>query len=194
MPAALENLPSFVPPPHKRWSRDECGALERAGLDLSGYELIDGELVLKMAKLHPHMLGVLRLVTWLRSVFGDFFVVQEAAIDVRPEDNPTSDPEPDVIVLHRSFDELSGRARPQELHLVAEVSGATLSFDLTVKARLYARAGIPEYWVLDLEGRRMIVHRDPSGDAYRSVAEYRPDELLATLAAPAREIRVGDLL
>jgi hypothetical protein len=96
--------------------------LETAGLlEIQQYELIEGELVLKMGKNHPHMRALLLLVSWLRSVFGQNFVVQEPAIDVRPEDNPSSEPEPDAIVLERSFLELSSRTRPEEFVLVYEV-------------------------------------------------------------------------
>ena len=195
MPVALETLPSPVSPPHKRWTRDECAVLESARLiDLDRYELIEGELVLKMGKSQPHMRALMLLIAWLRSVFGETFVAQEPSIDLRPEDNPSSEPEPDAIVLTRSFLELSSQARPDELRLVAEISRTTLPFDLTTKARLYARAGIPEYWVLDLEGRRLIVHRYPAGDGYRSVTAYSENEHVATLAAPSHEVRVGDLL
>jgi Uma2 family endonuclease len=69
----------------------------------------------------------------------------------------------------------------------------SLPFDLTTKARLYARARIPEYWVLDLDGRRLIVHRDPMEDSYRSVNAYGENERVTTLAAPLSELRVGDL-
>jgi Uma2 family endonuclease len=195
MPVALETLPSSVIPPHKRWTRDECAVLERARLvDLDRYELIEGELVLKMGKSQSHMRALMLLVAWLRSVFGETFVAQEPSIDVRPEDNPLSEPEPDAIVLARSFLDLSAPARPSELRLVAEVSRTTLAFDLTTKARLYARSRIPEYWVLDLEGRRLIVHRDPTDDGYRSVTAYSEEERVATLAEPSHEARVGDLL
>lgn len=197
MPVALEisAVAGGPPPPHKRWTRDECAVLEKAGLlDLQRYELLEGELVLKTKKNHPHMRAVLLLVAWLRQIYGQNFVVQEPAIDVRPEDNPSSEPEPDAIVLSRSFLELTSRARPEELLLVAEVSsGTTLAFDLTAKARLYARAGIAEYWVLDLEGRRLIVHRNPAEGIYRSISAYAEDELVSTLSAAATEVRVGDL-
>jgi Uma2 family endonuclease len=195
MPVALETLPGSVNPPHKRWTRDECAVLEKARLiDLDRYELIEGELVLKMGKSQSHMRALMLLIAWLRSVFGETFVAQEPSIDLRPEDNPSSEPEPDAIVLTRSFLDLTSQARPDELRLVAEVSRTTLPFDLTTKARLYARADIPEYWVLDLEGRRLIVHRDPAEDGYRSVTAYSENEHVATLAAPSHEVRVGDLL
>ena len=197
MPVALEisAVAGGPPPPHKRWTRDECAVLEKAGLlDLQRYELLEGELVLKTKKNHPHMRAVLLLVAWLRQIYGQNFVVQEPAIDVRPEDNPSSEPEPDAIVLSRSFLELTSRARPEELLLVAEVSsGTTLAFDLTAKARLYARAGIAEYWVLDLDARLLIVHRNPAEGIYRSISAYAEDELVSTLSAAATEVRVGDL-
>jgi Uma2 family endonuclease len=155
--------------------------------------LIEGELVLKMGKSQRHMRALMLLIVWLRSVFGESFVAQEPSIDLRPEDNPTSEPEPDAIVLTRSFLDLSSQARPEELRLVAEVSRTSLPFDLTTKARLYARARIPEYWVLDLDGRRLIVHRDPMEDSYRSVNAYGENERVTTLAAPLSELRVGDL-
>lgn len=195
MPAALE-LPIVASlPPHKRWTREECVVLEREGLiDVERYELVDGELVLKVGKNHPHMRAVMLLVSWLRNLFGDTYVAQEPAIDLRPEDNPSSEPEPDVIVLNRSFLDLSARARPEDLRLVAEVSDTTLSFDLTTKARLYARSRIAEYWVVDLNKRRLIVHRVPDGDSYRSIAAFGEDEIVATIAFPDRGVRVSELL
>src|SRR5947209_7069527 len=94
--------------------------------------------------------------------FGERFVHPESPIDVAPEDNPTNEPEPDLIVLNRDLSNFSSaNPRPQDLHLVVEVSDTTLNFDLTIKTALYARAGIVEYWVLDVSGRRLIVHRDP---------------------------------
>jgi Uma2 family endonuclease len=190
MSAALEQSP-----PHKLWTRNDCAALEKAGLiESDRYELIEGELVLKMSKNHPHVLAVYVLACWLRSVFGEAFVVQEPAIDLRPEDNPSSQPEPDVIVLNEPFRDLLSHARPSQLRLVAEVSSTTSTFDLTTKARLYARSSIPEYWVLDLERRRLIVHREPRGDAYQFVRAFGEDERVSPLAAPDRELLVRDLL
>ncbi len=194
MPVAVEAPRNSAPLPHKRWTRQECAALERAGVDLARYELIEGELVEKMPKNHRHMLAVLLAASWLRRVFGEFFVVTEATIDLRPQDGTTNQPEPDVIVLTRSFRDFSDRPRPTELRLIIEVASSTLAFDLTTKARLYARSEIAEYWVIDLESSRIVVHRDPQGDAYASVIAYREDEAVNTLATPGAEIRVADLL
>ena len=86
----------------------------------------------------------------------------------------------------------SGNPQPQDLQLVVEVSDTTLSFDLTTKASIYARAGIVEYWVLDIAGRRMIVHREPQGGRYVSVTAYSAEESVSPLAAPESSFRVGD--
>ena len=190
----METPIAFDAPPHKLWTREECAVLESAGVvDPERYELIEGELLLKMGKKNPHMRAVWLLVHWLARTFGETFVVQEPSISVHPEDSPTSEPEPDAIVLNRSFLGIQGLAGPADLLLVAEVSGATLSLDLKVKARLYARAGIAEYWVVDLNGRRVVIHRRPAGGQYLDVAGYSEDEMVATLGAPEVSIRVGDL-
>ena len=78
-----------------------------------------------------HILTGMLLASWLRKIFGEMFVVQEASIDLRSEDNPSSEPKPDVVVLTRPFREFTSTARPHELRLVAEVSSTTLAFDLT---------------------------------------------------------------
>ena len=73
-----------------------------------------------------------------------------------------------------------------------KIADSSLAFDLTTKAALYARAAIPEYWVLDCNGRRLFVHRDPVSGVYRSVVAYAEGESVGPLAAKDREFRVGD--
>ena len=182
--SSLDMLP--VGPPRKRWTRTECAALDGTGLfDSEHLELIDGELINKMGKKRRHVNGLTAIQLWLAAVFGGEFVNFEAPIDVSPEDNPTNEPEPDLIVLSRPFAEFA-EANPQsaDLRLVVEVSDTTLGFDLTAKARLYARAGIADYWVLDVQGRRLIVHRDPQAGRYVSVAAYSEQESVAPLVVP----------
>ena len=182
-------------PPRKHWSRAECDALENTGL-LNGerLELIEGELISKMGKKRPHTITLTLVATWLGRVFGPEFVNQETPIDVAPEDNPTSEPQLDAIVLRRPHWEYQ-TANPSatDLRLLVEVSDSSLGFDLTKKARLYARAEIAEYWVFDLIGRRLIVHRDPRGGQYQSIMAYGEQEVVAPLAAPEAALRVGDV-
>jgi len=194
MPALLTERPSppaVQCPPRKRWTRAECERLEAAGIDLQRIELIEGELIVKMSKNPPHVDAAALLLGWLIQVFGARFVNHEAPIDVAPEDNPTSEPVPDMIVLKRQFTGFrSARPQPTDLDLVVEIADTSLAFDLTVKAALYSRAGIAEYWVLDVPGRRLIVHRDPQSGQYGSVTAYSELEGIAPLGAPNSEFQV----
>jgi Uma2 family endonuclease len=198
MPASLtERLPppAVLNPPRKRWSRAECERLDAAGMfDQQPVELIEGELFLKMSKNPPHVDAAALLLGWLIQVFGARFVNHEAPIDVAPEDNPTNEPVPDMIVLKRKFTGFrSARPQPRDLDLVVEIADTSLAFDLTVKAALYARAGIAEYWVLDLTARRLIVHRDPQDGRYASITAYSEHEGAAPLAAPDSMFQVQDV-
>lgn len=105
-----------------------------------------------------------------------------------------SDPRPDVCVIAGS----SGSAR-----LVVEIADGTLDYDLTTKAELYATAGVPEYWVLDVDSRQLHVFRDPAplplptelaATAYRSHDTFGAADRVSPLAAPHASILVGDLL
>ena len=152
--------------------------------DQQRLELIDGELINKMGKNRPHSITLSMVNEWLIRVFGGKRVNSETSIDVSPEDNPTNEPQPDLIVFVRPSHEIRDRnPRPSDLHLVVEISDTTLAFDLKVKAPLYARAGIAEYWVVDITGRRIIVHRDPLEGAYRLVEAYSAEESVRPLAA-----------
>jgi Uma2 family endonuclease len=197
MPVALTTLPEpSIPliPPRKRWTRAECARLASAAVNTEKLELIEGDLITKMPKNRPHVNAVLYMGLWLNGVFGGERVNQEAPIDVAPEDNPINEPEPDLIVLKReSHTFRSGNPQPGDLDLVVEISDTSLSFDLNVKARLYARAGLPEYWVLDVNVRRLIVHRDPTPAGYGSVVAYGESESVSPLAAPDRELLVADV-
>ena len=193
MPTVVTDLPAQLDPPRKLWSRAEYEELPSSGLlNLQRLELVEGELINKMGKKRPHVNSLSLLQGWLVNVFGVRFVNPEAPIDVAPEDNPSSEPEPDIIVLKRDLSCFaSANPGPSDLHLVVEISDFTLGFDLTTKAALYARAGIIEYWALEIPGRRMIVHRDPQRGRYYSVAAY--GKRVASLAAPESYLRVKDV-
>jgi Uma2 family endonuclease len=190
MPAALTERPSppaVQYPPRKRWTRAECDRLEALGIfDQQHLELIEGELIdRKMSKNRPHVNAAAWLIGWLIQTFGAGLVNAEAPIDVAPEDNPTNEPVPDLIVLRGSYSEFrSASPQPRDLDLVVEIADTSLQFDLTVKAPIYARAGIVEYWILDVASQRLIVHRDPQDGQYASVIVYGRDESVSPLAAP----------
>ena len=179
----------------KRWTRAECAILETSGiLDQQNVELIGGELIDKMGKHRRHVDGLALLVGWLIQVFGARCVNTEAPIDVAPEDNPTNEPQPDAIVLRPSFQGFSSAIpQPADLLLVVEVAASSLAFDLRIKAALYARAGIAEYWVLDLLNQLLIVHREPREGRYRTVLTYDQTERVSPLAKPEAVLAIETL-
>ena len=181
-------------PPRKKWNRAECEVLEAYGVwDQQHLELIGGELIDKVGKKRPHVITLTLVQAWLVRVFREQFVNPEAPIDVAPEENALNEPEPDLIVLARPQDEIrTGNPQPADLRLGVEISDTTLAFDMKVKAPLYARAGIVEYWIVDIAGRRVIVHRDPRSGAYQSVEAYAEHEAVHPLASPQNGLAVRD--
>ena len=196
MPVAITSpveRPAPIQPRRKLWTRAEVAALENAGLCVGQHlELIEGELIDKMGKNRPHIRALMKMLQWAVGVFGWDRVNPEAPTDVAPQDNPTSEPEPDLIVFREAASQST--PQPDDLALVVEIADTSLKFDLTVKAALYARAGIVEYLVLDLNGRRMIVHREPEDGKYKSLVAYGENESVAPLAAPDHSLLVGDVL
>ncbi|MBV9267246.1 MAG: Uma2 family endonuclease [Acidobacteriaceae bacterium] len=197
MPNLLVDVPvqpDRLEPPRKRWTRAECLALQQSGLLHQHHlELVEGELIDKLGKKRTHINALTLIQAWFVEVFGNRFVNAEAPIDVADHDNPVNEPEPDLIVLNRDLANFrSGNPGPQDLHLVLEVADTSLAFDLTTKANVYARAGIIEYWVLDVQSRRLIVHRDPAFGKYSTVMAYGEHESLAPVSAPDATFNIAD--
>ena len=106
--------------------------------------------------------------------------------------SPLSEPEPDVFVVDATaFD---GGGHPSSGHLLVEVSSTSLRKDLLRKARIYASAGVPEYWVIDVQRDAVHVHRDPAGDGYVSVEEVGPPAVLRPLHSDLPTVDLGALL
>ena len=99
-------------------------------------------------------------------------------------DNERSEPEPDLIVTARSIRDYTANIPPRELKLVIEVSDFSLNFDLQQKARLYARAEIIDYWVIDINNSSIHVHRDPAEGAYTKITRHGFHDEITPLAAP----------
>ena len=190
--APCQHAPLF--PPRKLWTRDECAAIEPLGiLDREKLELIEGELITKMPKKRPHSISHALLHLWLNRIFGGHFVHSETPIDVAPQDNPASEPEPDLIVLAKPLWEYRvSNPEAVDIRLLIEISHTTLAFDRTTKAGLYARAGILDYWVLDVANHQLYVHRLPDAGRYTWVEVYTESEAVAPLAAPNSQFPVAE--
>jgi len=105
-----------------------------------------------------------------------------------------SEPQPDLMLLQRRADFYSG-AHPvaSDVLLLIEVSDSSLAYDQGVKRDLYARYGVCEYWVVDVEGRRIYTYREPGEKGYARVLEFVAGDRAAPRAFPNVEIAVGEL-
>jgi Uma2 family endonuclease len=182
-------------PNRYRWTVTECYRMAEEGRLVGRYEILDGEVVSKMGQKPPHYLGISLLAHWVNRTFGDPFVRVQAPITLPAPDGDYSEPEPDVAVTHEPTTAYAGHhPGPEDLLLVAEVSDTTLRTDLIVKARLYARAGIAEYWTLDLNARQLYIHRDPANGEYAVVTVHAETETVTLAARPDAPIAIADLL
>ena len=184
----------------RRWSRVEYDKLIEEGIVQPGerLELLAGQLVVREPQGTPHATGIRLVTRALRDVFqaGTWIVDMRLPVALDEE----SEPEPDVTVTAGDPRDFlpSHPARPV---LVVEVAETRLALDREEKGSLYARARVPEYWIVNLVDRVLEVYRDPGLDAgapygwaYRVVLTLRADEHVTPLAAPSARIPVADLL
>jgi Uma2 family endonuclease len=152
-------------------------------------ELLEGLLVVKMPKNPPHRLATRLTRLALERVLPPGWHVETP----EPVTLPDSEPEPDIAVIRGDARDYAGHhPGPDELALVVEVSDASLGRDRGLKKRLYARAGVTAYWVIDLTNRRVEAYDDPTGPVegpdYRRVQAFGPD---AELPVSVGGVEVG---
>ncbi|MGR4863374.1 Uma2 family endonuclease [Caulobacter sp. LARHSG274] len=152
-------------------------------------ELIEGELVVMAAKKNDHEIAKSAFNEWLVKGKADD---QRVGVETTLYLAELLFVEPDLMLYPRAFkpQELSGG----DITLLIEISDESLSRDLGLKAATYAHHGVRDYWVVDVETRRVIVHRDPSDEAYRSIETFEADREVAARLAPDLRVRLGDLL
>ena len=183
-----------VGPRRKTWTREEVAALAKSGeLNVERLELVEGELIDRMGKNRPHIKVQQRIMKALFAIFGLDRVSQESSVEVALSDRVVNEPIPDLVVTEQDIEFFDKAPLPGDVDLVVEVSDTTVRYDLTTKAKLYARAGIIEYWVADLNNRTLIIHRQPEQGRYTSVTAYSAEESVSPLAAPEHSILVGSL-
>jgi Uma2 family endonuclease len=155
-------------------------------------ELLEG-VVVAMAPSNPrHAVATALVAEALRAAVGSAAAVREQhSFDAGPH----SVPEPDVAVVPgRHTDYL--KSHPNRAHLVVEVAEYSLPQDRLTKLRIYAAAGVPEYWIVNLRDDVVEVHRAPDTDApaYRQRRIARRGERLEVAALPGAAVAVADLL
>ena len=154
-------------------------------------QLITGTMVAMTPQGRPHARIIQRLNRLLVRVVGDDLEVLTQLPLTLLDD---SEPEPDLAVV-RAEEAQSREHHPRTALLVIEVAGESLRLDRKSKAALYARAGIPEYWIVNLAESTVEVHRepDPTTDAYRTRIVVPSGGTLTATSVPAVRIDVADL-
>jgi Uma2 family endonuclease len=183
----------------KRWTRLEYEHL----IDLGAFrpeerlELLGGQLVVREPQGRPHATGIRLVAAALRAAFGPGWTI-EAQLPVALDDE--SEPEPDIAVLPGAPRDYLA-SHPTGPTLVVEVALASLALDRGEKASLYARAGVADYWIVNLVDNVLEVYRAPVVDPhvaygwrYASTATLRRGDTVTPLALPDSAIRVSDLL
>jgi Uma2 family endonuclease len=186
-------------PDMRRWSRHEYARLIDHGFldEDDPVELLDGLLLVKEPQHSPHRTAVLLVAKALERAFGERWFVQTQSPIILDD---RSEPEPDVCVVRGSPRDYAAE-HPRRPALVVEVAQSGLVLARGRKAAGYARAGIADYWIVNLVDGTVEVHREPArpGPArrrwgYASIDTLGPDAAVAPLAAPGATIRIADLL
>jgi len=155
-------------------------------------ELIEGEILVMPPIGEGHFGHVNRFNRVFVLAFSD-----QAVVHIQ---NPVrlalrTEPEPDVVLLRYREDDYQGKfPTPDDVLLLVEIADHSLAYDQGTKRTLYARAGIQEYWIVDLVHAELFVHRDPSRARYRSVQCFKHGDTIEPLAFPNVSLAVSDLL
>jgi Uma2 family endonuclease len=193
---SVEDEPSPDEPAPRRWTREEYYRMGDLGFfHGQPVELIEGEIMVLSPQSWPHASTVDRVAVALHRVPESIFWVRTQC----PLNLNTSDPEPDASVVLGRREDYSDH--PTIAVLIVEVSDSTLNYDRTRKASLYARAGIADYWIVNLVNNQLEVRRDPRPDSsqhyghgYASLTTLVPPAVVSPLAAPQVSLAVADLL
>src|SRR5712692_10639907 len=180
----------------RRFSRAEYERLIDLGVFQPGeaIELIGGELMVAEPQGAAHYTAIQKTAKALEAAFGPGWAVRTQGPIGLDDD---SEPEPDVAVVPGGPDDY-GRAHPSRPALTVEVSESSLAVDRQRKGSLYARAGLPDYWVLNLVDRVLEVYREPAPDSeapfgwrYARIDVFDASARVTPLAAPASSINVS---
>lgn len=184
--------PVRLAPPH-RFSRDDYHAIAKAGIlgEDDHVELIAGEIITQMPIGTAHAGLVNRLNQIMTNLARGRCIVSvqnPIALD------PFSEPQPDIALLRPRADFYAKEhPGPADVLLIVEVADTSLAFDREEKIPLYAAAGIPEVWLVDLVDKSVSVFRLPVQGAYTEVTRHRAGAAIPVPGLPEAALAVSDL-
>jgi Uma2 family endonuclease len=178
----------------RKWTREEYDRLVAAGVlgEDERVQLVEGEILEMSPQSAAHATAVCLVEEALRRTLGEGFVVR---VQLPLALGPESEPEPDVAVVRGGPRDYRDRhPTGEETVLVVEVAESTWRFDRERKGKVYAEAGVGEYWILSLEERVLEVYRGPGGGGYREELRYGEGDAVVPLARPEARVEVAELL
>ena len=186
----------MIAPPivRRRFTVEQYQQMAAAGIfdEDDRIELIEGEIV-EMSPLGPqHSACVSRLDRLFQRHLGEAVIVRvQDAIRL----SRSSAPQPDLAVVQPRADFYAeGHPEPEDVLLLIEVADSSLSYDRDLKLPLYARAGIPEVWLIVLMNQGVEVYRAPSEDGYGEKRTARRGDVLTAVNLPGVSIDVAEIL
>jgi Uma2 family endonuclease len=180
--------------PKRHFTADEYQRMVQARI-LTKYdrvELIDGEIVAKMTIGPRHSAAVDRTARAFFSQAGDSVIVR---VQGAARANLFSEPEPDIVLLRpRSDFYAAGHPGPADILLIIEIAESSFDYDRDVKAPLYARSNVHEYWLIDLNENVLYRHLAPERSRYRTVHQFVRGQSLSPDLLPGCVVSVDDLI
>ncbi|MEL6351517.1 MAG: Uma2 family endonuclease [Cyanobacteria bacterium J06627_28] len=153
-------------------------------------ELIDGQIVDMAPELPIHRATYRREAKYLEEILGHRAVIFSAAPITLPSDG---EPQPDIAVVKAPETQYDERhPGPEDIYWLIEVSNSTLDYDLGKKAAIYAADNIKDYWVIDVAGKQIWIHREPQNGRYGSVTQIKSGTI-TPVAMPALKVSVDRL-
>jgi Uma2 family endonuclease len=178
--------------PRRLFTVDEYHRMAEAGIfhPDERVELIEGEII-EMSLIGPRHAGcVINANRLFITRLGDRMVLSpQNPVTIRPR----SEPQPDLTLLRpREVSYSEALPTPEDVILAVEVADTTVRFDRLVKARLYARSGIGEFWLLLPNDRAVEIHRGPGPDGYAEVTRHGAGQAVSPLAFPEARFVVSE--
>lgn len=177
----------------RKFTVDEYERMGQAGIlgEDDRVELIEGEIVEMTPIGDRHAGTVRRLINMLSARAGGTALV-DAQNPLRLGEH--SEPQPDIALLAPRADFYTAHPTPADVLLLIEVAETSAEPDRRVKVPLYARGGVPEVWLVDLDGETVTVYRDPAPDGYRTERTVHRGETLAPAALPDLRVAAEEIL
>lgn len=183
----------MLPTKAKLWTVDDYHRMVKTGVltENDRVELLEGQVIEMNPQLPPHAATTQRAFRYLDRLLETLaYVRMQLPVTLKPK----SEPEPDIAVVRIDANEYGDRhPTPEDIFLIIEVADSTLLGDRQQKALIYAKAGIADYWILDVNAKQVYVFQEPTPEGYQQEAIVVANTVLSPVAFPDISIPLNQL-